>query len=210
MHCPEKVFTGQKRCLSLGHGAFALIELLVVIALILVLTTLYWRSNTGGSGDKTRASCRNQLQRIYMAMQIYANEFGGKYPVATQAATSEAAFALLVPKYTVDTASFICPGSKDDPVTAATLATSGRISYAYFMGRKAESPEPLASDRLVDTLSKASGQAVFSRDGKPPANNHGKEGGNFLFGDGRTESIPAVGQMSYSTGSGVVLLNPRP
>jgi len=51
-------------------AAFSLIELVIVVALILILTTLYWRS---GSGDRQKAlltSCQNHLQKIHTAMEI--------------------------------------------------------------------------------------------------------------------------------------------
>ena len=66
------------------------------------------------------------------------------------------------------------------------------------------------SDRQVDARAKGAGEQGFSRTGKPPGNNHGQAGGNFLFVDGRIEATAAQLPFSLGVTQGVVLLNPRP
>src|SRR5258708_1826171 len=89
-------------------AAFSLIELLGVAAVLLILTTMYW--NHGPSKrDLDLAACRQNLEKIYLAMQIYAHDNADKYPVTTNAPTAEDALAPLVPHYTSDTSIFICP-----------------------------------------------------------------------------------------------------
>ncbi len=193
-----------------GRAGFSLIEVLAVVAIILLLFTLYWGSSGSDSHQRqTRKDCQNQLQRIYMALNIYANEFGGKFPVATNARTSAEALAALVPRYTVDTTLFICPGVSHPPSQVDKLFREQRISYAYYMGRRAtESQGVLMSDEQVNRSSKNPGEAAFSSTGKPPGNNHGKIGGNFLFCDGRAESSPPRVSFSLGLSPGLVLLNP--
>jgi prepilin-type processing-associated H-X9-DG protein len=87
---------------------------------------------------------------------------------------------------------------------------AGKISYAYFMGRIADTSEPLMSDRLVDTLPKSPGQPIFSATGKPPGSNHEKLGGNFLFADGRVEASPPRARFALTVTQSVVILNPKP
>jgi len=191
-------------------GGFSLMEVLAVVAIILLVFTLYWGSGDSASRQRqTRKECQNQLQRVYMALSIYANEYAGKFPEVTNARTPAEGLAALVPRYTVDTALFICPGIKKSPVPSDQPFREQRISYAYYMGRRAEESQGvLMSDAQVDPSAKKPGEAAFSSTGKPPGNNHGKIGGNFLFCDGRTESSPPVVPFSLGLTQGLVLLNP--
>ena len=185
--------------------------MLVVLAILLILTSAYYSFGSRNHQKEQQKRCRANLEKIYVALQIYANEHNEKFPVAEGAKTSEEALDVLVARYTADTQSFICPGSKDDPRPSGESIRNRKISYAYFMGRlSSQSQEPLMSDRLVDTLPKIAGQFIFSTDGKPPGNNHHKYGGNFLFCDGRTEFSPPKALFSLVFPTNVVLLNPKP
>ena len=194
-----------------GQGGFSLIELLVVIALILIMTTMYWGSTSGSRRRQQQAACRGNLEKISVALQIYANDHGGAFPGIAGARSSEEPLSELVPHYTVDTSVFICPGAKDSSLPAGEPFRERRISYAYFMGRYATNAQaPLMSDRQIDARAKNAGEQVFSSTGKPPGNNHDKAGGNFLFVDGHAEAISAQLPFSLGVTQGVVLLNPRP
>jgi prepilin-type processing-associated H-X9-DG protein len=196
VRCPTEDFRRLQFAAMPSVAAFSLIELLAVAAILLLLFTLYWGSSAS---------------EIHMAMEIYANDHAGKFPEAPGARTSEEALDALVPRYTVDTAVFTCPGSKDPPLPAGQSFRQHRISYAYYMGRRAAEPQlVLMSDQQVDTQSRSAGEYAFSSTGKPPGNNHGKLGGNFLFCDGRAESSPARVPFSLVLTQGVVLLNPNP
>jgi len=209
------------RCSTEGHhrlqlaeacstAGFSLIEVLAVAAILLLLFVLYWGPSTGVNRQReAQKECLTHLQKIYMAMDIYATDHGGKFPETTGARTSQEALDALVPRYTVDTAVFICPGTKDTPVAAGEAFRQHRISYAYYMGRRAaEAQQVLMSDQQVDAQSKTAGQYAFSSTGKGPGNNHDKLGGNFLFCDGRAESTPPRLPFSLMLTQGVVLLNP--
>ena len=196
---------------SCANAAFSLIELLVVVAILAIITTLYWHGAGQSRRDRGLASCQQNLERIYLAMQVYAHDYKDKFPVVTNAHTAEDAFAPLVPRYTSDTQIFICPASKDSPLPADKPFRDGKISYAYYMGRFATNADaPLMSDRQVNTFSKNQGATVFSSTGKPPGNNHGKEGGNFLTCDGAV--VPSGGEAPFSlkVTAPIVLLNPKP
>jgi prepilin-type processing-associated H-X9-DG protein len=186
-----------------------MLEMLIVMALLLVLFTLYFSfAGKGGSPSRIKA-CQRNLQKIHVALDIFAADHEGKFPVVTNAQTSAEALAGLSPLYTVDTTVFICPGSGDAPLASGESFAKKKISYAYFMGRaRRMTREILMSDRLVDALPKTTGQIAFSTTGKPPGNNHGKAGGNFLFTDGHTETTPAMIPFSLVIPPDVVLLNP--
>jgi prepilin-type N-terminal cleavage/methylation domain-containing protein/prepilin-type processing-associated H-X9-DG protein len=190
-------------------AAFSLIELLVTVAIILILTTLYFGPNTANRQQALKRACQKNLEKIYVSMEIYANEHGGKFPEVAGVRTSEEALDVLVPKYTSDTSPFICPGSNDGALPAGESFRSRKISYAYYMGwSMTNSQQVLMSDKQVDTKAKSVGQAVFSTTGKPPGSNHRKFGGNFLFCDGHTEMSPAVAPFPLALTNGEVLLNP--
>jgi prepilin-type N-terminal cleavage/methylation domain-containing protein/prepilin-type processing-associated H-X9-DG protein len=192
------------------RAAFSLIELIIALAIVLILTTLYWGGNSGNNQKKQQKACQKNLEKIFMAMQIYATDHAGKFPSLAGARTSEEPLDMLVPRYNSDTSVFICPGSSASALPAGESIRNHRISYAYYMGRTAtDNAQALLSDKQVDTNSKTMGQTVFSANGKPPGNNHYKYGGNFLFCDGHAEISPPQSAFSIGLSQGVVLLNPR-
>jgi prepilin-type N-terminal cleavage/methylation domain-containing protein/prepilin-type processing-associated H-X9-DG protein len=194
-----------------AQSAFSLIELLVVLALMVILTTMMWGFGSESRQHSAQRDCRQNLEKIYLALQIYANDFGGRLPADTNARTSEEPLSLLVPHYTVDTSFFICPGGRDSALPSGVSFAGSKISYAYYMGQHlGDAQQPLMSDRQVNTLAKQTGDQVFSTNGKPPGNNHHKYGGNFLFGDGHADLTPPQLAFSLVTTQGVVLLNPKP
>jgi len=193
-------------------SGFSFIELLAVAAILLLVFVLYWGPSTSKSRQRqARQDCQNHLQRIYMALNIYAGEHAGAFPAVTNARTSAEALDPLVPRYTSDTAAFYCPAVKRSPPGPDDPFRQQRIGYAYCMGRsQSEAQQALMSDEQVNTLSKNAGEFAFSSTGKPPGNNHGKLGGNFLFCDGSVTATPARLPFSLLLTQGVVLLNPSP
>jgi prepilin-type N-terminal cleavage/methylation domain-containing protein/prepilin-type processing-associated H-X9-DG protein len=209
-HHPAKR-DGRNSRLTSTPGGFSLIELLAVIAIILILTMLMWGGRGRGRQRQQQKSCQTYLQKVFLAMEIYSRDSAGNFPFLAGAKTSEEALDLLVPRYTVDTGSFVCPGSKDSAPASGEPLARHKISYAYYMGRRAsDASDALMSDEQVDTLARAAGQPAFSANGKGPGNNHPKAGGNFLFVDGRVEHTPARPRFSLMLTQGVVLLNPKP
>lgn len=189
-----------------SSAGFSLIELLVVLAILAILTSLYLKVFTGG-GRQQQKACHNNLQKIFIAMEIFATDHQDTYPYVPAAMTPGEALDGLVPKYTADTGSFICPGSKDSTPPSGESIAKRKLSYAYYMGRKKGTQEALLTDQQIDSLSKAAGQFAFSATGSSPGNNHDK-GGNVLFGDGHVEASPARLPFSLVFTQGVVLLNP--
>src|SRR6185369_15749642 len=115
----------------------------------------------------------------------------------------------LVPRYTSDAFTFICPGGKESLAPGTASLKDQKISYAYYMGRSNQAAgQALITDAQVDTQSKTSGQALFSADGKPPGNNHEKNGGNLLFTDGHVQASGPKAALDLPLKAGEVLLNP--
>jgi prepilin-type N-terminal cleavage/methylation domain-containing protein len=190
---------------------FSLLELLLTTVLILILFVLLYGRSSGSQQRRQKQACQQNLQTIYVALQIYAGDHDGWFPVKTNARTSEEPLSLLVPRYTSVTRHFICPGSRDGRLPEGEPFENRKISYAYYMGRSArDTAEVLLSDAQVNTQPKIQGQPVFSPDGRKPGNNHHRFGGNLVFGDGRMDMIRARAPFSILLTQGVVLLNPRP
>lgn len=192
-------------------AGFSLIELLVVIAIIAILSAMMYSFSSGRHQRTQKELCSDNLLKIYISLQIYANDFKGTLPLNTNAQTSENVLDVLVPRYTADTSIFICPGGRDWDIPSGESLRKYTISYAYYMGRRLDTPtNVLMSDRQVNTAWKTNGDYAFSRDGKPPGNNHHKFGGNFLFCDGSVQSSKAQLDFSIPPAPGVVMLNPKP
>ena len=184
--------------------------MLITLAIVLVMMTMMYGFSSRSNQMEQKKACQKNLQLIYVALEIFANDHNGVFPVKPAAASSEEALDLLVPRYTADSSSFICPGSKDRKLPQGDNFANRRISYAYFMGRRLdEGRELLMTDRQISTNAKALKQPIFSQNGRPPGNNHHKYGGNYLFCDGSMERGGALASVPVVLSSNVVLLNPR-
>lgn len=191
--------------------AFSLIELLITMAIIIVLYTMMFGFGAKQNQLRQKTKCRSNLQKMYVSLQIYANDSRGKYPIVTNATTSEAALGVLVPRYSADTSIFICPGSKDKRLSPDDSLTNSRISYAYYMGlSETNTAAVLMSDRQLNTAAKVVGELAFSDNGKKPANNHHKYGGSFLFTDGTMDSSTPALTIPLPLTTNITLLNPKP
>jgi prepilin-type N-terminal cleavage/methylation domain-containing protein/prepilin-type processing-associated H-X9-DG protein len=193
-------------------GAFSLVELLMVLVILGVLAAL-WVGPARRVGEKrARENCALHLRQMFVALELYARDFGGRYPALPTAPTAEPVLSLLVPRYTTDTPTFVCPASGDPAPPDAQPFASAKISYAYYQGRRSgtEPQVPVVSDEQVNAAAKMPGDPVFSRDGRPPGNNHGQHGGNVLFADGSVRFTPPAAAWALPLGPGVELLNPRP
>jgi prepilin-type processing-associated H-X9-DG protein/prepilin-type N-terminal cleavage/methylation domain-containing protein len=192
------------------RAAFSLLELLLTVAIILILTTLYWSPSRGSRQRALQASCGRNLEKLYIALQLYSSDNKGRFPSVLGAKTSAEALDSIVPRYASDTTLFICPGSSDSAPPSGESIRKCRISYAYYMGLCQTNQQVLMSDRQVNTSAKAASQLTFSEDGKPPGNNHRQYGGNFLYCDGHVELAPSKTRVALPVGPGETLLNPEP
>ena len=93
-HGEEPCHAGQQ---PYANG-FSLLELLLTVAIILILTTMYFGPNTSGKQQALKRVCQKNLEKIFVSMEIYANEHAGKFPQKPGARTSEEALAVLIPK----------------------------------------------------------------------------------------------------------------
>jgi type II secretory pathway pseudopilin PulG len=195
-----------------GTGGFSLVELLCVLVILIILATLL-DSRMAGSRRRTALElCRKNLQTISLALNFYAADNHGTFPLLKEAANSSAPLSLLVPRGTTETAIFLCPGSRDKALPEGEPFAQRRISYAYYMGRSTNNSaaEVILSDWQVNDLPKTQGRPLFSSDGKKPANNHGKDGGNLLLVNGEVIGCGTNAPRDLPVPPGITLLNPMP
>jgi prepilin-type processing-associated H-X9-DG protein len=185
--------------------------LLVLAAVLLVVYVLYLSPGAPRVERGRRSACQRNLQFIYLALQTYAADARGAYPALPGTTNSAAPLSLLVPRWTTNTAAFVCPESGAAPLPRALPFADRRISYAYVMGltRDAPASQWLVSDEQLGARPKLPGELAFSPDGRRPANNHQAQGGNVLFADGRVEMSPPRAAFALPVPQTAVLLNPR-
>jgi len=187
------------------------VELLVVLALLLILTVMSTSHFNSSARHRDLARCQTNLQKVYLALSIYHSD-NGAFPFLKDAPNSAAALSLLIPKSTTVTEMFICPGSHDKALPEGESFARRRISYAYYMGRSTNNSaaEVILSDWQVNDLPKTQGRPLFSSDGKKPANNHGKDGGNLLLVNGEVIGCGTNAPRDLPVPPGITLLNPMP
>src|SRR5690349_3467533 len=78
---------------------FSLIEMLISLAIILILFTMMYGFGSRSNQMNQKKKCQSNLQKMYIALQIYSNDSHGKFPIVTNATSSEDPLDMLVPRY---------------------------------------------------------------------------------------------------------------
>jgi prepilin-type N-terminal cleavage/methylation domain-containing protein/prepilin-type processing-associated H-X9-DG protein len=126
----EKMNNTKKGTASRKRG-FTLIELLVVVAIIGILAAILFPVFARARESARRASCASNLKQIGLAVQMYAQDYDGRYfvtelypaigPPVNQLASSGYWFNLL-PAYTKNSQIFQCPSVSNTPYVPAFSA----------------------------------------------------------------------------------------
>ncbi|HNQ72829.1 MAG TPA: hypothetical protein PKN95_04400 [Verrucomicrobiota bacterium] len=189
----------------------ALIELLVTVVILLLLFTMFFGAGTSSRRTEARLRCQGNLQKTFVALQLFANDHDGWFPQATNATGAGMALVALVPRYTADPTILVCPGRTETAPAPDRVLREGRISYSYYQGHRQTAPAGfLLTDWQVNTRAKRVGDLLFSETGEKPGNNHAKDGGNLLGFTGDTLTSPPRAAVDLPLAAGVVLLNPNP
>lgn len=143
----------------------------VSVMLLLVLGVLMLLPQLGRAREPAnRIKCQSNLRQIGQALQMYANDNGGKLPDD---------FPTLPANEDLSPAVFVCPSTSEVPATGPTtqavvqaMKQPGTVSYLY-LGKG------LTSGDLIPDV-------VLAYE---PMSNHDGAGMNVLFGDGHVEWI---------------------
>ena len=77
-------------------GGFSLIELLFVLLIMCGASAMMYSFGSARRQKTQKALCQDNLQKIYIALQIYAKDENSRLPLVTNATTSEAPMDVLV------------------------------------------------------------------------------------------------------------------
>ena len=178
---------------------------------MIVIITMMWGFGSESRQHAAQRACRQNLEKIYVAMQIYANDFSGRLPANTNAQTSDEALDALVPHYTVDTSIFICPGGRDLGIAVGRIVCRAqnqlRLLHGTTLGRRATAADVRPAN-----------QHVVEADRRFRVFRHGQAAGQqplqirreFSFRRRPCGFTPPQLAFSLVTTQGVVLLNPKP
>lgn len=147
---------------------FTVVELVAVAGIVAVLLAILVPIMNRMRESRGHVPCAGNLQRIGMALQIYAKGHDGRFPPTLE--------PLLDPKY-LKADAFVCPSSDDTPAKRREeLLSGGRLSYVYVGAGIATESIGYPSDVVV----------AYDR-----PQNHAPDGSYVLFADCHVDWLTA-------------------
>ncbi|MFC1480018.1 prepilin-type N-terminal cleavage/methylation domain-containing protein [Candidatus Omnitrophota bacterium] len=119
---------------GMGQKGFTISELLVVFVIVVIVAALMTPFIRYTSKRTEKIVCANNLQKIGLAVYIYAREHNGKFPAELETLYNE--------QYLADQQLLDCPASKD-------IGSPGSPDYIYTGGLSIKDPSllPLMRDK---------------------------------------------------------------
>lgn len=210
---------------SWGRG-FTLVELLIVITIVGLVTALLLPAFGMAMETANRTSCANNLRQVGLALRVYANHNGGRFPVEELCGNPQRVLVTsLVPHYLDTMDVFYCPSAEAlEPYAQSpeyggpggdsiidTLENRQRywVSYKYFCvtRRDPRMPLPLLLSEyphLLTTDSPAARWLMSDYVRKDiPVFPHREKGGcgggrNVLFVDGSIQFLPQRTERAFT------------
>jgi prepilin-type N-terminal cleavage/methylation domain-containing protein len=113
------------------RGGFTLIELLVVISIISMLSSVVLSSLSDTRVKARDAKRIHDLKQIQIALELYRNDHGGKYPPAngpyfSYTASWSTLSSYLVPNYISEL--------PIDPINNGNISAAGKYTYYFYAG----------------------------------------------------------------------------
>lgn len=117
-----------------SRGGFTLVELLVVMVIVTGISAVSFSMWSSASQAGKQVACMGNLRNIGAALQIYAQENGGFYPLTTHSSTLDRAWIYALEEHlgTFDEAR-ICPADPKGKERLAARGTSYILNSLVFV-----------------------------------------------------------------------------
>lgn len=160
--------------------------LMVLIVIPAILAAMLLPALVRAREQARRANCISNLKQLGLACHMYAQDYGGYFPVAS-IPEARADLSCLMPAYVNSTKLFVCPSSTD-VVGVGPILGNNNLSYAYAKDCTEQSSPDFCL--MVD-------QSGVSKDSEPwdyslsytRCRNHSMDGVNALYIDGHVEWV---------------------
>ena len=148
-NCPNRLFCGagsnraaivRRPARFHGQSGFTLVEMLVVIAVIGILMALLLPVLSRAKSQARSVQCKNHLHQLGLALQMYVNENGNRYPYVVSLSDKEGGaadagnwFNRLEPYYPLNwtNAAYHCPGYPG-ALDVGVLGPHGHDAYGSY------------------------------------------------------------------------------
>lgn len=104
-------------------AGFTLIELMIVIAIIAILAAILVPNFLKARAQGQLTACKSNCKNLATALEMYASDYGGRYPTALTVLTGSGSYLKTIPT---------CPAAGSDTYTASYGRTQTPDSFSFY------------------------------------------------------------------------------